>query len=113
MAAELKMVECTKCSGLGVIRHLSHIEDGVCFACDGAGVVESRPRVLRRVDHDMVQLMRNRYRNARLPSTDPCHCSYDDVVSPDGAGWTHEGLVSVMDQIPGCRDAFRAIGWPV
>jgi RecJ-like exonuclease len=110
---EPKMVRCMKCDGAGTIDHLRHVDDGACFACDGTGVVESRPIKLRPVTHDVVQNMRNRYRNARLPESNPCHCSYEEMVDPNGNGWTHEGLVAVMDQIPGCREAFRSLGWPV
>jgi RecJ-like exonuclease len=113
MTTTTKATRCMKCDGAGTIEHLRHVDDGVCFACDGTGVTESKPLVLRPVTRDAVQAMRNRYRNARLPKSNPCHCGYEDVVGSDGAGWTHDGLVAAMAQIPGCAEAFRALGWPV
>jgi DnaJ-class molecular chaperone len=30
---------CDRCFGKGVLPHYSHVDDGVCFKCNGAGVV--------------------------------------------------------------------------
>ena len=33
-------IECPKCNGTGTFRHLRHVQDGVCFVCNGAKVVD-------------------------------------------------------------------------
>ncbi len=33
---------CSKCEGTGNLPHLAHIDNGVCYACDGTGEVEAR-----------------------------------------------------------------------
>jgi hypothetical protein len=112
--ATTKLVRCMKCDGAGTIEHLRHVDDGVCFACDGTGVVEGKPRKLPTARHDWAQTLRNMYRSARRPASDPCHCSYELVLDErDGMGWTAQGLSEVLDMVPGSRDAFRALGWPV
>jgi hypothetical protein len=109
-----KLVRCEKCAGRGVIAHFEHVDGGVCFACEGAGEVESRPLPVRPWQR---RTLRDRlagwYRNARKPESDPCHCRFEDVIDPDGMGWTEAGLSSALDEVPGSREAFRALGWPV
>jgi len=33
------MAKCQKCNGRGTIGHYSHVEAGICFACNGTGEV--------------------------------------------------------------------------
>lgn len=37
-----KTMECPKCSGKGYIQGYAHVRSGVCFKCNGAGVVPYR-----------------------------------------------------------------------
>jgi Rho termination factor, N-terminal domain len=30
--------KCTRCSGQGYIKHYAHVEEGICFKCNGSGV---------------------------------------------------------------------------
>ena len=39
-AATTKTVQCSKCHGAKKFYRFGHVENGVCFACSGAGVVE-------------------------------------------------------------------------
>ena len=34
------MTKCTKCRGAGFLASMKHIDDGVCYACDGLGECE-------------------------------------------------------------------------
>lgn len=112
-ANETKRGRCLKCDGTGLTTH-RHIEGGVCFPCNGTGVVELRPRHVRPWGFDLAQHMRNLYKNARLPPEDHMHLSYEAFLDPrDGSGWTHAGLVDALDSVPGSREAFRKLGWPV
>ena len=35
-------IECPRCSGTGVLPHFAHVENGVCFLCDGKKTIEVR-----------------------------------------------------------------------
>jgi hypothetical protein len=112
-SAASKLVRCLRCNGSGET-HFRHVENGVCFACDGTGVTESKPRPRpRSMPRDTAHHLRCWYRNAKLPAENPCHLAYEAVLSEDGCGWTRAGLDAALDEVPGSREAFRALGWPV
>lgn len=39
--------KCAKCKGTGRIAHFAMIENGICFSCDGTGVVAVKTRKVR------------------------------------------------------------------
>ncbi|UJR78905.1 hypothetical protein [Sandaracinus amylolyticus] len=110
-------VTCPKCNGARRIIGFMHIEGGKCFTCAGAGWIEVRPeqgRTAPRRNIDWAHRVRQMYRNAKLPSSHPCHLEFAMVTDErDGMGWTDKGLSDVLDLVPGSREAFRALGWPV
>lgn len=101
---------CRRCRGTGRLPRFSHVDGGLCFHCQGAGVVEApegspvrpvvRTEALRRD-------WRTRYRNARAGLL-----SYEDMIDPDLGGHTPEGVIAALDALE-AREAFRALGWPV
>jgi hypothetical protein len=107
------LVTCWKCAGSGVLPYLRHIDNGVCFTCEGTGQAESKPVRRSSVRYDRTQYMRNLYTAAtRNDHRGPL--TYDEVLDErDGMGWTRAGLEAALDEVPGSREAFRAIGWPV
>lgn len=42
-----KTVKCGKCDGRGKLHWLGHIDNGKCYACQGAGVLEVTARSVR------------------------------------------------------------------
>jgi DnaJ-class molecular chaperone len=36
-----KLVKCTNCSGTGRVNHFAHIDNGICYACNGTGKVKA------------------------------------------------------------------------
>lgn len=116
--ATARLVTCLKCGGTGKYHFWSTGAVEECYPCEGTGKVEesapSKPaRPLRRQDWRLT--LRGWYRNARLPSDHPCHLDFAVILDQgsNGMGWTREGLDSVLDSVPGSREAFRALGWPV
>ena len=37
----MKKIKCCTCDGTGKLSHFNHIADGVCFACNGTGIISS------------------------------------------------------------------------
>lgn len=56
-----KLVKCNNCSGTGRLAHFAHLDNGICYACEGTGKVkegskyESRP-----IDEIFVRIERMR-----------------------------------------------------
>lgn len=114
METATTMVTCWKCGGRGVIKHLRHVDDGVCYQCEGSGECEPRKAPRRRpVRRDARHEMRTLYRAATRTQDPRGPLTYADVTDESGMGWTHAGLVTALDEVPGSREAFRALGWPV
>lgn len=111
------LVTCPKCLGRGKLPHLRHVDDGVCFRCEGSGRCEpSAPRALPPSCATTAQTLRNLYRAAtrKVTAEDPRGpVGIDFVTDEDGMGWTMQGLLDALDSVPRSREAFRAIGWPV
>lgn len=111
------LVTCPKCLGKGTLPHLRHVDDGMCFRCEGSGRCEpTAARPVRLSCVTMAQTLRNMYRAATRKVTDEDPrgpISVEDVIDPQGMGWTMEGLTAALDSVPRSREAFRAIGWPV
>lgn len=106
---------CWKCAGSGLFVWRSGERD-VCFPCEGSGRCEARevkPLPLRATDWRLT--LRTWYRNARLPAAHPCRFEYASILDTGtyGMGWTQGGLDAALDSVPGSREAFRALGWPV
>lgn len=40
----LKAITCSRCAGRGSFDHFGHIRDGICFKCEGAGIVTPERR---------------------------------------------------------------------
>ncbi len=115
LGMETTTTVCGKCAGSGLYIWRSGERD-VCYPCEGTGRVEAKPtkvRALRPVDARL--RLRGWYRNAQLPTDHPCHLAFAVILdqSNDGMGWTQAGLDAALDAVPGSREAFRAIGWPV
>lgn len=43
-------VTCSRCSGLGVFKHLKNIDSGKCFKCSGTGVETKQERVSSEIE---------------------------------------------------------------
>lgn len=68
-----KMVTCYKCLGAKRFEKLAHIENGVCFVCNGAGVTEAKDRPLPKFNapaYGPHHELRNMYRAARSQGRD-------------------------------------------
>lgn len=105
---------CGKCAGSGEYHFRSGAIEA-CYPCDGTGRVEASVAAVRQgpraTTAEIVErtrlTLRTVYNNTRQGRT-----SYEEVT--DGIGmWTVAGLESALDMVPGSREAFRGIGWPV
>lgn len=105
------LVTCPKCFGVGNFPHLAHIDQGLCYRCDGTGRAEpvaSRPLPppsISRIERMRLDL-RTLYRGIRSGST-------DWEWATDGTHRTEADWLYMMDHVPGSREAFRALGCPV
>lgn len=113
------LVTCGKCGGNGLFFFYDRTT-GPCYPCEGTGRVEATeapaPARIKPWTTDRARLtLRGMYRNARLSTENPCHLSYAAVVGQGSTdmGWTAAGLAELLDLVPGSREAFRALGWPV
>lgn len=109
------LVTCSRCMGQGTLPHLRHVDDGMCYGCDGTGRAEPKaarpaPEYLPR---DMRNTLRNFYRAASRKNDPRGPMTYEDLMDPVYSGWTAKGLSDALDMVPGSREAFRALGWPV
>lgn len=106
---ETATVTCTRCAGAGTLAHLRHVEGGRCFQCEGTGRVTPSARPVRtyKADPDRVRLdLRAIYKNAQAGRVDYAECT-------DGEARTPAHFAAMLDEVPGSREAFRALGWPV
>ncbi len=113
MTTTNELVTCWKCAGTGRFTfYCGRVE--ACYPCNGTGRAEARRMpAVRRSSTSFRDRLRAWYRNAQLPSSDPCHLEFDAVTDPNAIGWTRAGLDEALDSVPGSREAFRSIGWPV
>ena len=103
------MFQCARCGGSGKTAW-KHVEDGVCFACDGTGEVAIEPKAPSPVktwkvaeDHtDALAKLRTLYKIARERGT-----TYEDAVE------AATGVTLLLDMAPETRPHFRALGWNV
>lgn len=115
MNANDGLTMCLRCTGTGITA-FRHVDGGRCFDCLGLGKVEASNRPARpregviyspeRIRENDRLTLRNIYRNARDGIV-----TYEDVT--DGGNWDAARLDRVMNENPGSREAFRALGWPV
>lgn len=79
-----KSIVCPKCYGSKVFRSFSHIADGVCFRCGGAGVVDA----LKAGEHPVparVQIADGRYAVLLLTGVGAGICCGDQYCYDDAA----------------------------
>lgn len=110
-----KTATCPKCSGTGNLRHFAHVDNGRCFTCAGAGVVEIRPSTHRELSSfDLERArgeFRSSYRNIRSGAFTAAEV-WEGWTGEDGQRWTVDAMIETLDAI-GARETFRALGWPV
>ncbi len=111
-----KTATCPKCLGAKILRPFMHIDNGRCFMCAGAGVVEIRPSTTRRElsNFDLERArgeFRSSYRNIRSGAFTAAEV-WEGWTGEDGQCWTPEAVIEVLEKI-GARETFRALGWPV
>jgi len=67
-----KEIVCPRCNGLGRINCYKHVEDGICFLCEGKGTVtqhEYEQYITTQVKADNNRAKRNAKREAELKAT--------------------------------------------
>lgn len=114
MQSDSNSVMCLRCGGSGKTRWV-HVDNGICYACDGTGEVESKPaRRVRMVATDQTRsTLRAMYRNARaFAAGDERGLRYSDLEGGNGT-WTLREFSNALDAVPGSREVFRNLGWPV
>lgn len=106
------LVTCGKCGGNGQYKFRSGAIE-VCYPCDGSGKVSpAKPMARGPVRSAAERAERTRldleavYRNAKAGRTDYADCT-------DGSMWTTENFATMLALVPGSREAFASIGWPV
>jgi DnaJ-class molecular chaperone len=107
------IVTCGKCAGSGLY-YFSGGRTGACYPCEGTGRVEYQApapaRAPRPRDPEQTRIrLAGWYRAAKRGEW-----TLADVLDArDGAGWTMEGVDLAFSEVPGAREAFRALGWEV
>lgn len=110
---------CPKCLGAKILRPFMHIDNGRCFTCAGAGVIEIGEQIerkgARRSDSETIERwrldFRTRYANIRR-GVCSAQEGWDALTDPDGSGWSPDAVRESLEAI-GATQAFRALGWPV
>lgn len=108
-----EIVTCPKCLGARVFRTFLHVDNGRCFTCAGTGTIE------------ITEEFRKAARRARPPSVErtrlDLRAMYNNAAqglltyeyATDGEVRTAGQFADMLDDVPGAREAFRALGWPV
>lgn len=63
---------CPRCNGIGYINSFKHVEDGICFLCEGKGTItqhEYEQYITLQVKADNSRAKRNAKREAELKAT--------------------------------------------
>ncbi len=100
-------VTCPRCNGTGDLPSMRHVDDGLCYQCDGTGRCELKPAPVakphRMVDAETARRrLRVLYRNAR-----------DFGLTFEEATEGGSAPALLFELVPDAVPHFRALGWEV
>lgn len=118
--AKTAKMTCPKCLGGGTVP-FKHIENGRCFMCMGSGKIDVRtnvkaPKIRKRTEEERRANERHTLRCWYANAKGEYQLTYEDLTVPNHYGEydvTPEYFEKMLDENPGSREAFRALGWPV
>jgi len=96
---------CGKCGGNGQYRFFTTGKVEACFACDGTGVAKSVKRTSSARSFTAAESVAMMYEGVASGLT-----TINDLKA---CGWTLASVCALLDSVPGSREQFAALGWPV